>query len=112
MKIAEIQSRQGKIDIEAEVVEKGEVREFQKFGRAGKVCNAKIKDDSGEIDLTLWNEDVDKVEVGDKVKLTNGYCNEFQGNKQVTAGKFGKLEIAGKEETVETESAEEGEEKE
>jgi replication factor A1 len=96
MKIAEIQARQGKIDIEAEVTEKGEVKEFQKFGNTGRVCNAKIKDDSGEIDLTLWNEDIDKVNVGDKVKITNGYCNEFQGNKQITAGRFGKLEVLGK----------------
>ena len=30
-----------------------------------------------------------------KIKITNGYVNEFQGESQVTAGKFGKLEILG-----------------
>lgn len=93
MKISEIQERQGKIDVEAEVTEKGEVREFQKFGKEGRVCNAKIKDDSGEVSLVLWNDEIDKISVGDKVKITNGYCNEFRGEKQLTAGRFGNLEV-------------------
>jgi ssDNA-binding replication factor A large subunit len=92
--IPEIQPRQGNIEIsEAEIVSKDEPREFEKFGNKGKVCNCKIKDSSGEeIILTLWNDDCENYKVGDKVKLTNGYCGEFQGEKQLTAGKFGKLE--------------------
>ena len=92
--ISEIQARQGNIEIaEAEIVSKDEPREFEKFGNKGKVCNCKIKDSSGEeITLTLWNDDCENYKVGDKIKLTNGYCGEFQGEKQLTAGKFGKLE--------------------
>lgn len=91
--ISEIQPRQGNIEIEsAEITDKEEPREFEKFGNKGKVCNCTIKDDSGEIKLTLWNDDVEKYNVGDKIKITNGYCNEFQGEKQLTAGKFGKIE--------------------
>ena len=56
MKISELQPRQGKVEIEAEVIDKGEVRTFEKFGKEGRVCNAKIKDDSGEMTLSLWNE--------------------------------------------------------
>ena len=93
LKIVDLKPRQGKVEIEAEVISIDEPREFEKFGRKGKVANAKIKDDSGEISLTLWNEDVDKVKVGDKIKITNGYVNEFQGEKQLTAGRFGKLEV-------------------
>ena len=93
MKIEELQSKQGKVDVEVEVISKDELREFEKFGNKGKVCNAMVKDDSGEIKLTLWNDDVDKVNVGDKVKVTNGYVNEFQGEKQLTSGRFGKIEV-------------------
>jgi len=97
MKISELKPRQSSVNVEVEVVELGEVREFQKFGRAGRVATANIKDDSGEIKLTLWNEDIDKVKVGTKIKITNGYVNEFQGEMQLTAGRFGKLEIVGEE---------------
>lgn len=96
--VKDLEPRQGNVDIEVEVTAKGDVREFQKFGRSGRVCNATVRDETGEVKLTLWNEDVDKVNVGDKVKLTNGYVNEFQGEKQLTSGKFGKLEILGKAE--------------
>lgn len=93
MKIADLQSKQGKIDVEGKIIDKQEPREFEKFGNKGKVCNCTLKDDSGKISLTLWNEDVDKVKIGDKVKVTNGYVNEFQGEKQLTAGRFGKVEV-------------------
>lgn len=93
MNIAELNAGQGKVDIEAEVIDKAEPREFTKFGSTGRVCNATIKDESGEMSLTLWNDEIDQVKVGDKVKITNGYVSEFQGEKQLSAGKFGKLEV-------------------
>ncbi|GAG02252.1 unnamed protein product, partial [marine sediment metagenome] len=84
MAIKDLEVRQGDVDIVVEVVEKGEIREFQKFGKTGRVCNAKIKDETGEMNLTLWNEQIDQVNAGDKVHVTNGYVNEFQGEKQLT----------------------------
>lgn len=113
MNISELQIGQGKVDIEAEVTEMEEPRTFNKFGREVSVANAVIKDDSGTVKLTLWNEDISKVKVGDKVKITNGFVNEFQGEKQLTSGKFGKLEILGKGEESESkeESTEEAEPK-
>ena len=93
MKITDLKPRQGKVEIEAEIVSISEPKEFEKFGNKGRVATAKIKDDSGEISLTLWNDDIDKVKAGDKIKITNGYVNEFQGEKQLTAGRFGKLEV-------------------
>ena len=93
MNIAELKPRMGKVEIEVTVKDVGEVREFEKFGRKGRVCNATVTDDSGEIKLTLWNDEIDKVKKGNKLKITNGYVNEFQGEMQLTAGRFGKLEV-------------------
>jgi replication factor A1 len=93
MKIKELHVRQGKVDVEVEVVDVGEVREFDKFGNKGRVVNATVKDDSGSIKLTLWNDDVDRIKVGDKIKIVNGYVSEFQGEKQLSAGRFGKIEV-------------------
>jgi len=93
MEIKDLQPKQGNVNIVLEVVDKGDVREFQKFGRAGKVCTATAKDTSGEIKLSLWNEQVEMVNIGDKVKIVNGYVNEYQGEKQLTTGRMGKLEV-------------------
>ena len=43
--------------------------------------------------MTLWNEDVDKVNQGDKIHLQNGWCSEFKGEVQISSGKFGKIEV-------------------
>ncbi|HIH42682.1 TPA: hypothetical protein HA246_03490 [Candidatus Woesearchaeota archaeon] len=96
MAVKDLQPRQGKVDITLDIVEKGEIRSFNKFGKEGSVCNATGRDDSGTIKVSLWNDEITKVNVGDKIKIINGYVNEWQGELQLSAGKFGKLEIVGK----------------
>jgi replication factor A1 len=99
MEIKDIEANKGNVDIVAEVVSKDEPREFEKFGKKGSVCNAKLKDDSGEVKLTLWNDDIGGVEIGDKIHVQNGWCSEYQGEKQLSAGKFGKIEVVEKSQT-------------
>ena len=96
MQIKDLKPKQGNVDIIIDVVDVGDPREFQKFGKPGKVATAIAKDETGDIKLTLWNEDIEKVNAGDKVHLTNGYVNEWQGEMQLTTGRMGKLEIIGK----------------
>ncbi len=96
MQIKDLKPKQGNVDIIVDVVDVGTPREFQKFGKPGKVATAIAKDETGDIKLTLWNEDIEKVKSGDKVHLTNGYVNEWQGEMQLTTGRMGKLEVVGK----------------
>ncbi|OIO81071.1 hypothetical protein AUJ84_01895 [Candidatus Pacearchaeota archaeon CG1_02_32_132] len=93
MKLSELKSGEGKVDVIVIVKSKDEPRSMIKFGKELSVCNAIVTDDSGEIKMTLWNDDIPKVVVGSKIHITNGYVSEFQGEKQLTAGKFGKIEI-------------------
>ncbi|MBX4196231.1 DNA-binding protein [Candidatus Pacearchaeota archaeon] len=93
MKISELKSGQGKVDIEVTVKSKGDVRSFNKYGKDLRVCNLVVHDDTGEIKFSLWNNDIDKVNAGDKIKVSNGYVSEFNGEKQLTTGKFGSLEV-------------------
>lgn len=91
--ISDLKVGQGKVNIEAVVKSIEGTRAFQKYGKELKVANAIISDESGNMKLTLWNDEITKVSVGDKIKITNGFVNEFNGEKQITAGKFGKLEV-------------------
>ncbi len=78
------------------IVEKGEPREFQSkwSGSSGKVCDAVGQDDDGDkVALTLWNDDIDQVEVNHKIKITNGWVSSYKNKLQVSSGKYGKLEI-------------------
>lgn len=93
MKLNELKPRQGKVEVEVTVVSVSEVRGFNKNGSSGRVATAMVKDDSGEMKMSLWNDDIEKVKPGLKIKITNGYVNEFQGEMQLSAGKFGNIEI-------------------
>lgn len=112
MAIKDLKARDQKVDVVVKVVEKGDVREFSKFGRSGRVCTATVKDETGEIKLSLWNEQVDQVKVGDSVHITNGYVNEFQGDLQLTTGRFGKLEVLGNDKKAEAVTEDEMDEEE
>ncbi len=108
MKTNELQPNQGKVDIELEIISIDEPREFEKYGKTLRVANAVAKDDVGEIKLSLWNEDIDKVKAGQKIKISNGYVSEFKGEKQLSTGKFGSIEILGSgQESTEENSDEE-----
>lgn len=97
MKISDITPGQGSINVEVEIISIEEPRTFNKYGRELKVANAMVKDDSGKIKMSFWNEDIAKVKPGMKIKIENGYASEFQGEKQLSTGKYGKFEIVGEE---------------
>ncbi len=92
MKISELNIGQGNVEVEGTIKEIGETKTFNKFGKDLSVANAMLEDESGSVKLTLWNDDVNRFKDGDKLKVVNGYVNEFQGEKQLTSGKFGSLE--------------------
>ena len=110
MNVKDLQARQGNVELVLEIVDKGDVREFEKFGKKGSVCNAVAQDETGKIKLTLWNEQIDMVGVGDKIQITNGYVGEYQGELQLSTGKFGKLEVIEKGEAKEEAAEVSGEE--
>lgn len=91
MKISDLKPNMDSVDIEVEIVEKGEEREFIKFGRIGKTANALARDDTGEVVLTLWNEEVDLFPIGTKVKIVNGRVSEFQDKLCLNSGRYGCL---------------------
>ncbi len=93
MKISELTSGTGNVNLEAEVVSIATPREINKYGRTLRVADVTIRDDSGTITLVLWNENIDKISEGAKIKIENGYVNTWQDNVQLTLGKFGKLSV-------------------
>jgi replication factor A1 len=93
MKISELHPGQGSVNIQLTVKSVETPKIINKYGKELKLTNAIVTDGESEIKLTLWNDDVDKIKPGLIVKIENGYVNEFQGEKQLTTGKFGKLEI-------------------
>ncbi len=95
MNISQLKPKSSVDKIELTIVEKEEARGYiSRLGVKGKVCNAVAKDNAGtRIGLTLWNEEIEKVDVSDRIRILNGWVKEWNGNLEISAGRFGKLEV-------------------
>jgi|TARA_B100001540_G_C15232315_1_gene384502 ssDNA-binding replication factor A large subunit len=80
--------------VKGKIKSKEEVRNVNsKSGGALRVCDAILADDSGEIGMSLWQDDVDNVKVDDTVEIIDGYLTEFREQKKLGKGKFGRMLI-------------------
>ncbi|MDI6642912.1 MAG: hypothetical protein QMD95_02540 [Candidatus Hodarchaeaceae archaeon] len=94
MKASEVRPDMRRIDLELNVVEVEEPRTYtRRDGREGRVTTAVGEDDSGRIKVSLWDADIDRVKVGNKIKITNGYARLFRDEIHVSAGIYGKIEV-------------------
>ena len=93
MKISELQEDSRKVDLEATVIEKSNSREVRSryTNETYRVADFTIEDETGTVKLVLWNEQIDQVNVDNKVKVENGYVKTFRGEIQLNIGKYGTL---------------------
>jgi len=84
-----------RISVEAKVVEKGEPRQVNSRYKdeTYTISDVMAADESGSIKLTLWNEQIDQVEVNNTVKIENGYITSFRGEIQLNVGKYGTMTV-------------------
>lgn len=95
MNIKELKNGMRKVNVEAKVVEKTPTREVMSRYKdvVHRVATAMVSDDTGQIKLTLWNDQIEQVNVEDKVKVENGYITTFRGEMQLNVGRYGKLTV-------------------
>jgi replication factor A1 len=93
VKIADVKPLEKRVNVIFQVIEKTEEREITKqSGETHRVCDFQVADDTGSIILTLWNEDIDAMEIDSVYKLQNGFVNVFRNNLRLSKGKYGSIE--------------------
>lgn len=95
MKIKELEDGMKRVNIVAKVIEKSDPREVHSRTKdtTYNVADAVISDETGTTKLTLWNEQIDRVNVNDTIKIENGYVTSFRGEIQLNVGRYGTLTI-------------------
>ncbi len=77
--------------VEAKIERVGE-EERKKDGRY-RILRIDISDETGECQLVLWNEEIDKLKEnlkkGKKIKIINGYVKENIYGLQISLGRWG-----------------------
>jgi replication factor A1 len=93
--IKDLRNGMKRVEVEAQVTEKGNPREVMSRYKdeTYTVADAVVADETGSIKLTLWNEQIDQVNVNDKIKIENGYITSFKGEIQLNVGRYGKLTV-------------------
>jgi ssDNA-binding replication factor A large subunit len=88
MKVAELADKAQVDEITLEITEVEDPRDTS----YGPVQNATGKDATGEVQISLWRDDVGKYAVGDTIQITSGWSKMYRDQMQVSSGKFGKIE--------------------
>ncbi len=68
-----------------------------------KIVTAVFEDETGEIDLTLWEEEIEAIEEGAEVHITGAYVREWADDIQLNIGRDGNIEMADEAEEADEE---------
>jgi len=96
VKVSDLQPYSKQVNTTVKIVQKGEARETvsRQDGTTHRVLDALVGDETGAIYMTLWDENIDKVNEGDSVMVKNGYVRPFKGSMRLNIGRYGSLEPA------------------
>jgi ssDNA-binding replication factor A large subunit len=93
-RIGDLKSGMKRIDLKARILEIPRPRSvITRFGGFAMVTNASIADETGIIQLPLWNKQIDTVSVGDTIRVENARVVTFRGERQLRVGRGGQLSV-------------------
>ncbi len=91
-RIVDLTFGMNRIDLKAKVIEIPKPKSvFTRFGNFATVTNAKVTDETGIIQLPLWNQQIATVSVGDTIQVENARVVTFRGERQLRVGRGGQL---------------------
>ena len=94
LRIGDLKFGMNRINLKARVIEIPKPKSvFTRFGNFATVTNAKVTDETGIIQLPLWNQQIDAVSVGDTIQVENARVVTFRGERQLRVGRGGQLSV-------------------
>ena len=106
MKIEELKPRNKELEAIFKVVSIGEENEVvsKRDGSSHKFVEVVVGDETGTVIMTMWDDDIGKMEEGKTYKLENGYTTLFRSSIRLNSGKYGKIEEVEEEIEVNTDN--------
>ena len=96
MKINEIKLGISVVSMEGKIIAKSEPRSVRTRFGPRSVADAELEDETGTIKLSLWEQQIALVNVGDTVKINEAYVTEFSNQLQLNIPRPGVLEVKSK----------------
>jgi len=83
-----------RVNIKARVLEVSQRRVVAtRFGFNANVANVLVTDETGTIQLPLWNKQIDEISAGDLIQVENASVIAFRGVRQLKVGRSGKVSV-------------------
>ena len=96
--VSDLRTGMKQINLRARVLEIPEPKlVFTRFGNYVAVTNALISDETGDIRLALWNNQISMISEGDTIQVKNARTSMFKGEQQLRIGKNGDLSVIGEQ---------------
>ncbi|NHV59968.1 MAG: single-stranded DNA-binding protein [Candidatus Verstraetearchaeota archaeon] len=94
-KIEELNPASRGVDVLVKILEVNPSKEVStRDGSSHSVAEALVGDETGCVLLSLWDDDIQRVKVGQTVSIKNGYVTLFRGSIRLNVGRYGTLELA------------------
>lgn len=96
IKIRELTDGLANVNLSVRVDQAFPVREFEKDGRRGTVANFTISDDTGRINLVVWNKEpalLEAIKPGASLRVLNAYSRKRNDVLEVNVGNLGSVSI-------------------
>jgi replication factor A1 len=96
VKVESLDPESRQVNVTVKVVSKGQARETtsRRDGSTHRVVDALVGDETGSVYLTLWDDNIDKVNEGDTINVKNGYVSLFRGSMRLNIGRYGSMEAS------------------
>ena len=93
MLINEIERGMSGISVEGKIVDISEPRKVNTRYGPRSIADATLEDETGSIKLSFWEEKIESVNIGDRIKIDEAYVTEFRNELQLNILRSSKLEI-------------------
>ncbi len=94
VKVSDLTPNHNRINLKVKVVKIGETKEIpSRYGPPKKVTEAVVGDDTGVVTMSLWEDQINDINEGDTLFVSNGYISLVQGHMRLNVGKYGSKEV-------------------
>ena len=91
--VQDLDDRRGGVSIRVRILSESEPRTVRtKDGQEHSVVDVMVGDRTGTVPLSLWDERIHDVDIGDIIDVDNAYVNTFKGRIRLNIGKYGTIE--------------------
>jgi len=93
MKVSELKRGMSGVSVEGKVKEKSEARRVRTRYGPRSVADVELADETGTIRVSLWEDDIDRVNVGDEIRIEGAFVTEFRNELQLNVPRSGSIKV-------------------